>query len=422
MTQQLSFDQPIRFFNPAFMARIRKHIKLRNILLLFSFILFLIAWNRGIALLYGMFTLVVSILIVGYIFPYLSLKGVSVSRKHPLQVTEGEPLMITCHLRNARQTKRCMLELIDSIPCANGDMKAPLCFIPRLKTEKVIKFEVVCDWRGVHTLGPLRLRSSYPLGIHRVESMLPGTMSQVVVYPSVFPIDRMGFEDSSHADVSGVEAATFHGNSGEVMGLREYRSGDCMRHIHWPVSARQNELIIKEYETINNTDICIVLDLNRTDNVGQGKHSTLEYSVKIAASIAQYGLTRGHRVSLVGHGVEPVYLPPGTGLHYLTNILEILAYVQADGNIPYEQTMRDAAARTGASGILVVFENLHPGRKKMDHRLLNMPGTRRIIVEFDSQSFITGEKAATPGGRYERNGITVYRVGRDDDLVEVFNQ
>lgn len=46
----------------------------------------------------------------------------------------------------------------------------------------------------------------------------------------------------------------------EVKQLREYRSGDSKRHIHWNQSARMDELWVKEYEEETNNRVELLLD------------------------------------------------------------------------------------------------------------------------------------------------------------------
>ena len=50
-------------------------------------------------------------------------------------------------------------------------------------------------------------------------------------------------------------------------GIREYRRGDSMRHIHWRASARRDEWIVREYEQVENAELVLVLNTCRRDNV-----------------------------------------------------------------------------------------------------------------------------------------------------------
>ena len=55
------------------------HFNLQRFFLLLSLVLFLIAWNRGIALLYGMMSLILAILAVSYLMPHLQLRNIKAS-------------------------------------------------------------------------------------------------------------------------------------------------------------------------------------------------------------------------------------------------------------------------------------------------------------------------------------------------------
>jgi uncharacterized protein (DUF58 family) len=44
-------------------------------------------------------------------------------------------------------------------------------------------------------------------------------------------------------------------------GLREYKPGDELRHVHWKASARRRELVVKEYEGDSQPGLEVLLDL-----------------------------------------------------------------------------------------------------------------------------------------------------------------
>ena len=64
--------------------------------------------------------------------------------------------------------------------------------------------------------------------------------------------------------------------------IREYVPGDAYNRIHWKTSARQGELLVKEFELEQTADVLIFLDLHAPDHTGSGDDSTLEYGVRIS--------------------------------------------------------------------------------------------------------------------------------------------
>jgi uncharacterized protein (DUF58 family) len=82
---------------------------------------------------------------------------------------------------------------------------------------------------------------------------------QLVVYPT--PTDLSHFRDRhellSAMGQQGGHCAVEMGPAG----LREYKPGDELRHVHWKASARRRELVVKEYEGDSQPGLEVLLDL-----------------------------------------------------------------------------------------------------------------------------------------------------------------
>ena len=53
--------------------------------------------------------------------------------------------------------------------------------------------------------------------------------------------------------------------------VREYLPGDKLVHIHWPSTARSNQLMTKEFDaTGRSEEVWLFLDLHGTSRPGQG--------------------------------------------------------------------------------------------------------------------------------------------------------
>ena len=100
--------------------------------------------------------------------------------------------------------------------------------------------------RGGFPLGPTTLRVSDPLGLFHAERHFPAERT-LVILPMVFPIQSFL---SPAGLVSG--GAVIRRKTTDITphaaGVREYVTGDPMKRIHWPTSARRGSLMVKEFE------------------------------------------------------------------------------------------------------------------------------------------------------------------------------
>jgi len=407
----------------------KKLVTKRNVLILIAVIFFFIAWNRSINLLYGMFALLTATLILSLVLPRLSLRTVAASRTLPSAAFEGETIELSVNVENRGRWGRSMLQVVDSFPAAGPDFQNPMTFVARLRrrASRHYTYSLECYKRGEYQIGPLRMRSAYPLGIANAEKTTDHSLVPFLVYPRVFEIPSLPLVSASSTPMSGVEAAGKAGGSEEFFGTREYRRGDSLRHIHWPSTARHGELIVKEFEVRAATEVTIVLDLHARSEVGAGKETTLEYAVKIATSIAQYALLRGHAIQLAGYGEREHIVPFSRGVHHLAAVLENMARVRATGSVPYAAAVMRAADLMRDGGTTVLIMTREGARGKEFPASLNLLRTKRmrlLCVVIDEGTFLERPRRSMPviDAVLLGLGASVYVVSKGDDLPGVFAQ
>ena len=55
----------------------------------------------------------------------------------------------------------------------------------------------------------------------------------------------------------------YSSSQGDLSGIREYLAGDRLNSVHWKISARKEELYIKEYEKSGSEEYICIFDFNR---------------------------------------------------------------------------------------------------------------------------------------------------------------
>lgn len=372
----------------------------------------LIAWNRGVALLYGLVALLLATLAVAWLAPRINISGVSAHRRHPASLHEGELLTLDIELSIQGRLARYMLELEDRLPCA--DNSAPTAYFDRVRGQAQLRLQVPCNLRGEYTLGPLTLASAYPLGIQRRQRRMIDSESRLLVYPTPFALRHLPLPASSANPNVGNDNANRAGTSDLFLGVREYRHGDNPRHVHWSATARHGQPMVKEFEMPRGTRLMIILDLNSHAQAGEGRHSTLEYAVKIAISVANFALSEHHMVGLFGLGAQTVLVPPERGAHHYRRLLDTLARVQADGHGNYAEAIAQGQIHLGQGGNLLLFEHGLPavvGASKTHHPV------HALRIRFDMASF----GAPTAAFARKRTAHT-YVVRMGDDLSRTFQR
>lgn len=397
------------------------------------------AINRTQSLLWAFAALLSATLITGIAWPRWLVRRLSVTRNGPRHAEEGETIVFHVEVENHGHLPRFMVELVDRLPfvgaaagkAGSGERTlGVVAYVPG-GGKRRMEMPLVCEQRGFYRLGPVALSSSFPLGLAEARQQRNAGIQTLTVYPDIFAITHLPLRGAPSQIHRGGHLLPEGAGAAEFAGLREYRRGDNPRHIHWPTTARMNELMVKEFEPLASACLYLALDLAAEANLGQGRQATLEYAVRIAGSIARHACGNNIRTRLTGYGATTLDVPAGSGDRQYRAILDELAVVAANGATPYARLLEDIALRCLPGETIVVFLAEPPARTAATLQALSLLRARRahlFAVVLDRASFAAGaddkEAAADTElrcGALIELGAHWVRVRRGDDLVRLFN-
>jgi uncharacterized protein (DUF58 family) len=268
----------------------------------------------------------------------------------------------------------------------------------------------VCQRRGLFTLGPTSLETSDPFGFYHVTLEYPG-LSTMMVMPPIVNLPAIDIASAARAGEGRLIAERTLDQSVNAASVREYAWGDSLRRIHWPTSARRDDLFVRIFERTPASDWWIFLDVYQGVQAGQGQDSTEEHGVVLAASLASQGLEGGTAVGLAASGRDKkaTWLPPKLGDDQRWRILRELALV-APGDRPLARLLAGAgAALKGRSSLILITADVE-GEWLNTMLLLMRRGIVPTVLLLDRATF-GGHGAA--GGLVSSLldlGVTHYRI------------
>ncbi|NQV39101.1 MAG: DUF58 domain-containing protein [Nitrosopumilus sp.] len=123
---------------------------------------------------------------------------------------------------------------------------------------------------------------------------------------------------------SGNYRSRFRGGGIEFFEVREYAAGDDARRIDWNVSARYNDLFVKEFVEEKELNVYVVIDLSASHDFGYLK-SKKELGCEVAASLMFSALKNNDRVGmgLFTDSLEK-FIPAKKGKKHMMEILQNL--------------------------------------------------------------------------------------------------
>ncbi|EKP94494.1 DUF58 domain-containing protein [Thermaerobacter subterraneus] len=119
---------------------------------------------------------------------------------------------------------------------------------------------VILPRRGRYRLGPVVVEVQEPLGLFRLRRAVFAEPA-LVVYPRPVPVDGLPILPRQPFGRQRVDTRAWQDPS-SLADVRPFRPGDNPKHIHWKVSARLDELHVKEFDLRATTDCYLFLDLH----------------------------------------------------------------------------------------------------------------------------------------------------------------
>lgn len=256
---------------------------------------------------------------------------------HPARVQAGEESRVDLAVANRGPRATAVVELRD--PVDGGPRRARLLLAPLAPGgTQHASYRIPTTRRGVLAVGPLEARRFDPLALATVaRTVAPRT--ELVVHPAVEPLLPLPHApgDDLHG---GSRRSTTMGASGEdFYALRPWAQGDDLRRVHWPSTARRDELMVRQHDVPWQGRATVVLDVRGACH----DEDSLEQAVAAAASIAVASGRSGSLVRLVTtDGGDTGF---GDGPAHLDAILDRLARVQAaEGDLPGLAAVEGAVA------------------------------------------------------------------------------
>lgn len=401
-----------RIFAPL-LKLLARHMNAHRFLWLLALACFLIAWNRGLALLYGLFSLIVAVQALSWLLPWLAIRTVRVSRAQQGPAQAQRTLHL--HYQLSAPSPRYYITLTERLPCC-ADQPEHLHHLPSITRKTTFTTDVTCNRRGVFTLNTIEIGCSWPFGFVHRSKQLDTPACQLVIMPNTFTIEHLPTLRSDISAIDGYNQTAQPATQKEFAGVREYRFGDSLKHIHWGASARHQTLVVREYESHDRPHFLLVLDARPDADIGNAPLSSFEYAITIAASMIEYAIAQQVGLHLMAFGQQPLELTVAPGNRNSHDYLERLAWLRADGNIPYPHAVSQAMQHYGEINTLVTFRN------QSELPALPRLSTGHIDIILQDESFDYPMRRYRDGWQTHSETHKTLHVSRNSELETFFEK
>jgi len=272
-----------------------------------------------------------SVLAASFTMSVLSIRKIDVWRSPGSDCCAGDRIILPVTVRNRGRFTRQAFVIREKLLFAENPLGCTAVEPLKPGETRLINREFKAVRRGVYMLERLYLIGGDPAGLFRRVKAFR-IHEEITVYPEISHVAWMPIfkKNKIQASTSGKPIGV-SGLGEDFFGVREYRSSDSMRFIHWKATAKQKKLMVREFESHSSVTLCILLDSEKRRTGLNPLTNNFEYLVKTAASICNYACGMYCRIMFIapdGRTGETVILS-GTGAGLRREILDLLSVIQS---------------------------------------------------------------------------------------------
>lgn len=249
------------------------------------------------------FASIISVITIGCIWPWIGIRGVSCQLRFIADRTEeGKAAEAELVITNRWPWPVWGLAIEGGLnPVGQLDEQAAIA-VSRIGgwSRGHYRWKFIPAMRGRYPVSSPQIITEFPFGMWRAHRQVE-VLSNLIVWPERFPLPPLALPSGTQSWV-GQPSECAAGNLGHRTTVREYRQGDSMRQIHWAKTALYDKLVSYEREGLAVSDAMITLDTHSSLHRGSGADSTLECSIRIAASICDALLLQGVNITVIAQG------------------------------------------------------------------------------------------------------------------------
>jgi uncharacterized protein (DUF58 family) len=338
---------------------------------------------------------------------------VSVERQlHPPRVHAGTPSRVELRVRNDGRRRTPVVSIRDAVTGTRG---ATLLIGPLAPGATAsAAYRLPTERRGIVEVGPLAIVVRDPFGLTRLELTASG-VTELTVLPRIERVTPIP-QTTGNDPLSGADHPNALGRTGEdFYALRPYVVGDDLRRVHWPSTARRDDLMVRQDELPWQGRATLLLDVRQA----RSTPDVLERMISATASLLSASVSRQDLVRLVTTaGVDSGF---AAGHAHGQSLIEHLASLGPTAVDPFDAVVDRLAGASTGGAVVAVVSALEPAEVDRLRRLAPRFG-RVLIVQFADQA-AAGDPVTGADTRravaLNRPGVLV--VGAHESFADVWN-
>ena len=264
-------------------------------------------------------------------------------------VRRGDDVVLSLRVRHRGLIPVAPLLLELSDPVGNRDRDVRLKNMPhRLQS---MKLPIHASHVGVFSVGLHSCTVEDLLGLVQRRIVLRKTAFELVVLPQTFDVEPLKLAPGDPGSEL-MSRATEDLNA--PSDIRSYQPGDAMKKIHWKLSMRKRELVVRKFDEPILQDVLVLMDCSPPPSWGHARAGAdiRDAMLETAASIVTSQTVTDHQIRMPLPGKHPVDVDKSMGLPIAMDYLARVEFSETDR---FERVLSMESSRLRKVGCVVII-------------------------------------------------------------------
>lgn len=302
--------------------------------------------STGARIYYLLFDLLLAMLLLGIVSVLWTVWTVRIDMKgvRP-RVTRGDTLMTVFTVRHTSLLPVASIRVTVSVPSSYAPTQEISVHTPPF-VQRSFRHVIQCPHRGVYEAGVTKISAKDMFGLFTLSRRSQSRLLRVEVLPRVPRTEEM---ELKAVDMGPECLARSSEDTASPSDVRAWQDGDSLKKVHWKLSMRRREVMVRTYEESARPDTLILPDLSEVTALKDQQLNVEDCILESCLGAAKAQLEAGYPVRMPLTCANPSELA-GQSAADLPGFVDALIRVRFDSPFAYEKVLMQMMARTQRTG------------------------------------------------------------------------
>ncbi|MDR7855975.1 DUF58 domain-containing protein [Tissierella sp.] len=278
------------------------------------------------------------------------------------------------------------------------------------------KERLVLRKRGSYDIGDIEVNVRDIFGFYSFKKKLSSETS-LIVYPEIVNLSTFKVIVSQQSGELLVHNSAFQDRS-RTTSFRNYREGDSIKQIHWKLSSKSDNLIIKDFENRGDTNAIILIDNYKELYLKDVNRQIEDKVAHTALSLINYFLNQNVEVILETQNSEAPIVIQGQHKSDIKPFIEVLARFKGNGLHSFT-SIYSSKIEYIKKGSTIIIITPHLDKEMGAYGIdLKMKGLKPLFIAITDIENKNGYIDLLVKKRLNEDGITVYIIDHYTSIKE----